>query len=85
MTMEQIILTKLQNSLSPEYLEVINDSHKHQGHKGSPNTGHSHFTIKISAKKFAELSKVQAHRVIYDILADELKTDIHALSIKVLN
>ena len=36
-----------EQAFAPEALEVVNDSHRHAGHGGSPGTGESHFTIKV--------------------------------------
>jgi len=82
MTFEESLKDKLQRGFDPEYLEVINDSSHHHGHAGSPNTGDSHFTIKMRAHAFAGKSKVACHRLIYALLDEELKTTIHALKLE---
>ena len=43
-------IKKLVKSLNIEDIEVINNSHYHQGHKDSPNNNNSHFLIKIKSK-----------------------------------
>jgi len=72
---------KLTDAFHPLYLEIINESHKHKGHQGSPETGESHFKIVIDSKEFQGLSRVATHQRIYQCLEEELKTKIHALSI----
>jgi len=75
---------KLRAALSPSHLEVINQSHLHAGHAGSPNSGRSHFSLTITAAELAGLSRVAAHQRIYGILAEEMASHIHALEIKLL-
>ena len=85
MALEEIIKQKLNAEFAPEKLEVINESHKHAGHAGSPGTGESHFHIYIVSEKFKGLSRVEIHRQINNCLSEELQTKIHALSIKALS
>lgn len=80
--MEAVIRTKLENELSPFFLEIVNDSDKHRGHAGyAPN---SHFRLKIGAPIFEKLSRVESHKLIYGILSHEMTEEIHALSIFIL-
>lgn len=79
--MEQQIRAKLEAGLAPEYLEVRNDSHKHAGHQGSPNTGASHFHVTIRSAAFTGLNRLARQRLVYQILAEELKGGVHALSV----
>lgn len=71
--------------LKPHYIEIINDSHLHSGHKGSPGTGESHFTIKISASIFNDKTKIAQHKIINELLKEEFSNGLHALSINILN
>lgn len=81
-TTETQIIAKLEAGLAPTRLEVRNGSHKHAGHQGSPNTGASHFHVVIHSAKFTGLSPVNQQRLVYRILADELKNGVHALSME---
>lgn len=81
MSVEDTIREKLTQAFSPESLEVENDSHRHAGHASSPGTGESHFRVSIVSDKFAGLSRVERHRLVNDVLAEELKDTIHALAI----
>ena len=65
-------------------LEVVNDSHRHAGHASSPGTGESHFTIKVVSPSFAGKSRVERHRMVNEVLAEELAGKIHALAITAL-
>ena len=82
---ESTIFKKLSDYFSPTHLEVINESHKHQGHSGSPNTGNSHFSVVIKSKKLSNVSKLTGQRMIYRVLGEEMKKNIHALSIKIID
>lgn len=82
MTMVDQITSKLQAELQPASLEVINESHLHAGHAGSPGTGESHFRIRVTAAEFTGQSRLKMHQRINKILEEELKTKIHALAIE---
>lgn len=43
-----------------------------------------HFEAHIVAAAFSGLNTLQRHRLVYSILGDKMKADIHALSIKTL-
>jgi BolA protein len=81
---EDQITEKLQRAFAPTSLEVVNDSHRHRGHAGSPGTGESHFTIKVVSASFAGKSRVERHRMVNAVLAEELAGKIHALAISAL-
>ncbi len=84
MRVEQQITEKLQQAFAPAVLEVVNDSHRHAGHAGTPGTGESHFTVKVVSARFAGKSRLERHRMVNDVLAEELKGPIHALAISAL-
>lgn len=84
MSVERDIRDKLSEAFAPEALEIVNDSHRHAGHAGSPGTGTSHFTIKVVSAAFAGKSRLERHRMVNDVLAQELAGKIHALAIQAL-
>tara|TARA_B100001057_G_C22870019_1_gene958315 strand:- start:7398 stop:7661 length:264 start_codon:yes stop_codon:yes gene_type:complete len=73
---------KLIKSFSPEYLLVKDQSHLHVGHHGAKD-GLGHFEIIISSGKFVGLSRLATHKLVFDALGEMMKTDIHALTIKI--
>ncbi len=82
MDMRTRILTKLATALDPIALDVSDDSHLHAGHAGNPNGGgETHFSIKVVSQAFAGKSRLQMHRAINGLLADELSAGVHALAI----
>ena len=44
--------------------------------------GGDHFRTTVVAEAFAGLSRLEQHRLVYDIFGDEVGGPIHALSIK---
>lgn len=82
MSIEQQMRLKLMEALEPVRLDLINESEMHAGHRGSPGTGHSHFRLLVVAEKFKGLSRLARHRLINEILAEELSGKIHALAIQ---
>ena len=68
-------------SLSPTVLNIQDESHKHAGHAGAQD-GRGHFKLLIVSEQFTGLSMLKRHQLVYQALAELLKTDIHALSIQ---
>lgn len=82
MTVESRMREKLMISLRPTRLDVVNESHLHAGHRSSPGTGESHFRVLIVSEAFTGKSRVERHRMVNDLLSNELKNAAHALAIK---
>jgi BolA protein len=82
MSIEETIRSKLTTALSPERLEVINESELHAGHRNSPGTGESHFRVLVVSKQLSGKSRIERHRLINALLAAELRGGVHALAIK---
>ena len=77
----QQIESKLQAALTPESLDIIDDSHKHAGHAGAEG-GAGHFDVTIVSAQFEGVNTLGRHRLIYSALEDMMPDEIHALSIK---
>lgn len=73
---------KLMLGLNPTRLDIINESELHAGHRSSPGTGESHYRILVVSEAFAGRSRVERHRLVNELLADELAGRIHALALK---
>ncbi len=67
--------------LQPLSIDIVDDSHMHAGHAGHNSAGASHLTLHIVSEKFTGLSRVARHRLVYDVLGNWMKSDIHALVI----
>ena len=67
--------------LSPDSVELIDDSDKHAGHEGAKGGG-GHFELIIVSPQFEGKSSQARHRMIHAALGNMLQREIHALSIK---
>ena len=85
MSVRQTIERKLSQKFAPTHLEVIDESDRHRGHAGWREGGESHFRVRIATRQFAGKPRVAQHRAIMDALADEMRAQIHALAIEVLD
>ncbi|KAG8228020.1 hypothetical protein J437_LFUL003655 [Ladona fulva] len=74
---EYSISSKLNKMFEPKHLQVINESHKHNVPKGSE----THFKVVVVSEKFENVSLLNRHRMVNDVLQDELNTGVHALSV----
>jgi BolA protein len=72
---------KLTQGLSPSALMVIDESHLHAGHGHSHAEGESHFRLEVVSAAFGGKSRVERHRMVNALLADELAGRVHALAI----
>ena len=84
MTVAETIRDKLTERFAPTRLEIVDESHRHAGHAGARPEGESHFAVTIVSPAFAGLNRVARQRLVYETLADELATRIHALSLTTL-
>ncbi|MCE2909422.1 MAG: BolA family protein [Betaproteobacteria bacterium] len=78
MTAEELA-ARLQAALAPERLEVQDDSLLHAGHAGAREG--RHFSVRIRSARFAGLSRVARHRLVYDALGPLASQGIHALAL----
>ena len=76
------IKLKLKKQVEIEELVIINNSHKHKGHKFfSPEKFHLH--LKVKSLYLNSISRVNAQKIIMKILEEDLKNRIHALEISI--
>ena len=76
------ICKKLNNEIEIEHIEIIDNSHKHKGHKSfSPEK--FHLQLKIKSLYLDSISRVNAQKMIMKVLKDDLDTKIHALEISI--
>ena len=69
--------------LEPTILDVKDDSARHRGHAGA-QSGKGHFCLKIAAPSLSKSNLLQAHRQIYKAIGSLMETEIHALSITII-
>lgn len=75
------ITEKLRRAFSPLRLDVIDDSARHAGHAGARPEGETHFKVAIVAQAFAGKTALERHRMVNQVLAEELSGPVHALNI----
>ena len=76
------ICTKLKNEIDLENIEIVDNSHKHKGHKFySPEK--FHLQLKIKSAYLNSLSRISAQKLIMKILSNDLKNKIHAIEISI--
>ncbi|MGD9953488.1 MAG: BolA family protein [Burkholderiales bacterium] len=69
-------------SLSPERLELEDESERHRGHAGYREGGNTHWRLSIVSAAFAGQSNVARHRMVYQALGELMQHPIHALAIQ---
>jgi BolA protein len=69
----------LREGLAASFVEVDDESHLHAGHEGAKSGG-GHFRAVIVSEKFEGLSRVAAQRVVFGVLGDLMKSEIHAFA-----
>ena len=76
------IARKLTEALAPVSLNVIDESHHHAGpgHHHHPD-GETHFRVEVVSDAFAGKSRLERHRLVNALLAEELSGRVHALAI----
>tara|TARA_Y100001958_G_scaffold129326_1_gene97877 strand:+ start:27 stop:284 length:258 start_codon:yes stop_codon:yes gene_type:complete len=73
---------KLRTQIKFESLEIVDNSHKHKGHKFfSREKFHLH--LKIKSLYLSSISRLSAQKLIMKVLKDDLKSRIHALEISI--
>ena len=75
---------RLEAELSPQQLEIEDQSGQHAGHAGARPAGETHFRVALVSPLFAGRSRIDRQRLVYKAAGDLLATDIHALSITAL-
>jgi BolA protein len=81
MATRDVIAEKLTKAFAPVRLEVIDESHQHEGHAGSRPGGETHYRVHIVSEAFHGKSRIERHRMVNDALSAELKAGVHALAI----
>ena len=77
MTVQATIEKALSERLHPLHLEVVNESAMHSVPPGSE----SHFKVTVVSEAFVEKNLLARHRMINEILAQQLAGPVHALAL----
>jgi len=76
------IKLKIIDKINPENISLIDNSYLHTKHK-SFNVDKYHLKLIITSRTLRKMNKIEAHKIIFSILADEMKSKIHALQIDI--
>lgn len=76
-----LITQKLTEAFAPQSLEVVDESHRHEGHAGHRPGGQTHYRVYIVSDAFKGKTRIERHRMINQSLAAELMGGVHALAI----
>ena len=74
------IENKLLNDSSIKNVKIIDNTYKHLKHN-SYQKGKYHIKLEINSEILKKTNRIQSNKIIYKILSEELKTDIHSLQI----
>ena len=80
MSLQETIQTKLEETLRPSHLEVINESSLHNVPPGSE----SHFRLRIVSDTFEGQRLLARHRRVNELLAEEIAGPLHALALETM-
>ena len=75
----------LQQGLTPTKLEIQDDSARHAHHvhmrDNGVQAGESHYNVLVISPAFNGVGRVQRSRMVHDLLAEEFRSGLHALSL----
>ncbi len=74
----------INEKINPEKILLIDNSSLHQKHK-SFDANKFHLKLIIESKKLSNMKKIDAHKLIFAALKDEMSDRIHALEIEINN
>ena len=77
MMIREQIETKLRAAFEPVFLEVVDESYRHNVPAGSE----SHFKVVLVSDRFVGERFLNRHRMIYGTLSEELASTVHALAL----
>ena len=78
----ELIEKKIKNNLVIEKIKIVDNTHEHKKHKFFDKNKY-HISLEIYSKHLKSLNRINAQRLIMDVLKEELNHKIHALEIKI--
>ena len=81
MIMHERIVARLTAALDPVLLDVVDESDRHAGHAGARAGGGTHYRVRVVSAKFERRSRVERHRLVYELLTAEFADGLHALAL----
>ena len=71
----------LRDALAPIHFVLTDESAKHAGHAGARPGGETHYHVVMVSAAFEGQTRVARQRLVYQALAEEFETGLHALSL----
>ena len=78
----EYIKKKLEDKIKLESIEIIDNTAKHKGHKYFLENKY-HLHLKIKSLYLKSITRINAQKLIMNILKEDLKNKIHALEISI--
>lgn len=75
---------RLSREFDASHVEIVDESGLHAGHSGAIAGQVTHVRALIVSEKFQGLTRIERHRRVYGVLAEELRGTLHALSLQAL-
>jgi len=66
-------------ALQPQRIVIEDESARHAGHEGAWDGG-GHYRLELVSGRFAGLSRLARHRLVYHSLGQMMQREVHALS-----
>lgn len=76
MVIQQAIEDKLSQRFKGAFIQVENESHQHS----VPENSETHFKVVVVSDEFDGLTLIKRHRLINELLAEQLAGPVHALA-----
>ena len=77
-----LVEKKIKEAVNLEQIFIEDKSFLHKNHKGN-DKDKFHLKIIVKSKKLKFFSKVEANKIIYKSISDELKTHIHSIQLSI--
>ena len=74
----------LQENLFDFRINVIDNSHLHNGHNNFDGNNETHIIVELIKKKELKFTRLELHKKINSLLKKEFKNGLHALQIKII-
>tara|TARA_B100002052_G_C15392228_1_gene380245 strand:- start:43 stop:297 length:255 start_codon:yes stop_codon:yes gene_type:complete len=78
----ETIKEKILNNIQINNIEIVDNTHRHKGHKNFDGKK-IHLKIIIESDFLRSLNKIESHKKITNLLKKEIETKIHSLEIKI--
>ena len=76
------VRSKIKDKINPEKISLIDKSYLHSKHQSSEKDKY-HLKLVIKSEKLKKINKIEAHKLIFSILSEEIRKKIHALEINI--